>query len=250
MFCCLGKPAAEAAPVGAGEPHQQQGAPLAQAAHASAPDAAASQPVEAAAPENVVLKQQEDASSKKPAVRPLANSHLSHPPTTHHHSVASAQSQETSYDLSAPSTAATPAFGSGTGDIEGLAPSVPSLSPFTLHQELGQLSYLGQGACGVVYLGTSSSIGSTVAVKFMICTTPQQLWQRAKEALLSKLVNHPHLVRTLSMDITQVTETKTTDSGMHDEVALCVCVLLLFNSCTVVPHACRTLQVVLLSCGA
>ena len=39
----------------------------------------------------------------------------------------------------------------------------------------------------------------------MICNTPQQLWQRAKEALLSKLVTHPNLVRTLAMDVTLVT---------------------------------------------
>jgi hypothetical protein len=39
----------------------------------------------------------------------------------------------------------------------------------------------------------------------MICNTPQQLWQRAKEALLSKLVTHPNLVRTLAMDVSLIT---------------------------------------------
>ncbi len=70
--------------------------------------------------------------------------------------------------------------------------------------DVGELTYLGQGATGVVYRAESAA-GAQVAVKFMICNTPQQLWQRAKEALLSKLVTHPNLVRTLAMDVTLVT---------------------------------------------
>lgn len=48
--------------------------------------------------------------------------------------------------------------------------------------------------------------GQRVAVKFMVCTTPRQLWQRAKEALLSKLVSHPNLIHTFGMDVSEVTE--------------------------------------------
>lgn len=60
---------------------------------------------------------------------------------------------------------------SASGD-GGIPASVRPLSPYHLQNELGLLTYLGQGACGVVYLGNSASMGP-VAIKFMICVTPQ-----------------------------------------------------------------------------
>ncbi|GIL65824.1 hypothetical protein Vafri_19477, partial [Volvox africanus] len=91
-----------------------------------------------------------------------------------------------------------------------------AMSPGEFKAELGELLYIGQGATGLVYRTSVTQLWDacmdsprpapvSVAVKFMICNTPQQLWQRAKEALLSKLVSHPNLVRTLAMDVTLVT---------------------------------------------
>ncbi|KXZ55280.1 hypothetical protein GPECTOR_3g417 [Gonium pectorale] len=97
--------------------------------------------------------------------------------------------------------------------------AMPALIPGQLKLDFNDLVFIGQGATGLVYRGTATgaapgsdgtwdsapSAAVTVAVKFMICNTPRQLWQRAKEALLSKLVSHPNLVRTLAMDVTLVT---------------------------------------------
>ncbi|GIL85145.1 hypothetical protein Vretifemale_13551 [Volvox reticuliferus] len=91
-----------------------------------------------------------------------------------------------------------------------------TMPPGEFKAELDELLYIGQGATGLVYRASVTQLWDTgtdaprptpvsVAVKFMICNTPQQLWQRAKEALLSKLVSHPNLVRTLAMDVTLVT---------------------------------------------
>ncbi|KAG2493092.1 hypothetical protein HYH03_008755 [Edaphochlamys debaryana] len=112
---------------------------------------------------------------------------------------------------------------------------MPALSPAQLKAEVGELVYIGQGATGLVYRGTvgaqqaadppvipeDAGVASCpseaipVAVKFMICNTPQQLWQRAKEALLSKLVTHPNLVRTLAMDVTLVTQNTYREWGIN-----------------------------------
>ncbi|GLC67839.1 hypothetical protein PLESTF_000612900 [Pleodorina starrii] len=102
---------------------------------------------------------------------------------------------------------------------------LPLSSTGQLQADVGEPVYIGQGATGLVYRATvmqpcdlgmqpaHSELPVCVAVKFMICNTPQQLWQRSKEALLSKLVSHPNLVRTLAMDVSLVTPNTYRDWG-------------------------------------
>ncbi|GLI71722.1 hypothetical protein VaNZ11_017028 [Volvox africanus] len=62
-----------------------------------------------------------------------------------------------------------------------------------LHGELTQLSWIGSGSCGRVYAGLWR--GSPVAVKILVSSTPDEVRDSVREALLSRVASHPHMVQ-------------------------------------------------------
>ncbi|KAG2454628.1 hypothetical protein HYH02_000469 [Chlamydomonas schloesseri] len=72
----------------------------------------------------------------------------------------------------------------------------------TCWAELRDLSFLGSGACGNVYTGTWC--GMPVAAKFMISGSVDQLQRQQREAALSRLASHPHLVQTYAIATAQL----------------------------------------------
>ncbi|KAG2454621.1 hypothetical protein HYH02_000462 [Chlamydomonas schloesseri] len=72
----------------------------------------------------------------------------------------------------------------------------------TCWAELRDLSFLGSGACGNVYTGTWC--GMPVAAKFMISGSVDQLQRQQREAALSRLASHPHLVQTYAVATDQL----------------------------------------------
>ncbi|GFR47950.1 hypothetical protein Agub_g9754 [Astrephomene gubernaculifera] len=73
----------------------------------------------------------------------------------------------------------------------------------TCWSELKDLSFIGSGSSGNVYSGTWC--GVPVAVKFMITGDPSQLQRQQREAALSRLASHPHLVQTYAVAVAQLT---------------------------------------------
>ncbi|KXZ53260.1 hypothetical protein GPECTOR_7g1154 [Gonium pectorale] len=65
------------------------------------------------------------------------------------------------------------------------------------------LSFVGSGAGGNVYTGTWC--GMPVAVKFMLSGDVGQLQRQQREAALSRLASHPHLVQTYAVAAAQLT---------------------------------------------
>ncbi|KAG2436432.1 hypothetical protein HXX76_006735 [Chlamydomonas incerta] len=72
----------------------------------------------------------------------------------------------------------------------------------TCWAELRDLAFLGSGACGNVYTGTWC--GMPVAAKFMISGSEDQLQRQQREAALSRLASHPHLVQTYAVALDQL----------------------------------------------
>eukprot|EP00198_Chlamydomonas_reinhardtii_P010666 XP_001700003.1 predicted protein [Chlamydomonas reinhardtii] len=72
----------------------------------------------------------------------------------------------------------------------------------TCWAELRDLSFLGSGACGNVYTGTWC--GMPVAAKFMISGSVDQLQRQQREAALSRLASHPHMVQTYAIATAQL----------------------------------------------
>ncbi|KAG2436439.1 hypothetical protein HXX76_006742 [Chlamydomonas incerta] len=72
----------------------------------------------------------------------------------------------------------------------------------TCWAELRDLAFLGSGACGNVYTGTWC--GMPVAAKFMISGSEDQLQRQQREAALSRLASHPHLVQTYAIATAQL----------------------------------------------
>ncbi|GIM17166.1 hypothetical protein Vretimale_19673 [Volvox reticuliferus] len=62
-----------------------------------------------------------------------------------------------------------------------------------LHGELTQLSWIGSGSGGRVYAGLWR--GSPVAVKILVSSTPDEVRDSVREALLSRVASHPHMVQ-------------------------------------------------------
>ncbi len=73
----------------------------------------------------------------------------------------------------------------------------------TLRTELRDLSFIGSGASANVYSGTWR--GMPVAVKFMLTGDTSQLQRQQREAALSRLASHPHLVQSYAVAVAQLT---------------------------------------------
>ncbi|PNH11768.1 hypothetical protein TSOC_001383 [Tetrabaena socialis] len=72
----------------------------------------------------------------------------------------------------------------------------------TCWAELRDLSFLGSGSSGNVYSGTWC--GVTVAVKFMLSGDVGLTQRQQREAALSRLASHPHLVQTYAVAAAQL----------------------------------------------
>ncbi|KAG2483356.1 hypothetical protein HYH03_017756 [Edaphochlamys debaryana] len=70
--------------------------------------------------------------------------------------------------------------------------------------EMQHLALIGSGGGGCVYLGRWR--GVTVGVKFIVSYTDDQLIRSQREALLSRLASHPHVVQTYATLVTQLAE--------------------------------------------
>ncbi|KAG2500749.1 hypothetical protein HYH03_001513 [Edaphochlamys debaryana] len=62
-----------------------------------------------------------------------------------------------------------------------------------LHEELTQLAWLGSGSGGRVYSGLWR--GSPVAVKIIVSSTPDEVRESMREAILGRVASHPHMVQ-------------------------------------------------------
>ncbi|GFR50781.1 hypothetical protein Agub_g13046, partial [Astrephomene gubernaculifera] len=70
--------------------------------------------------------------------------------------------------------------------------------------EMQQMALIGSGGGGCVYIGRWR--GVTVAIKCIVSSTDDQLVRSQREALLSRLASHPHVVQTYATSVTQLTE--------------------------------------------
>ncbi|GLI63145.1 hypothetical protein VaNZ11_006054 [Volvox africanus] len=90
---------------------------------------------------------------------------------------------------------------SGTGK---LASPLYNLGLETTLHEMQQMALIGSGGGGCVYIGRWR--GVTVAIKFIVSSNDDQLTRSQREALLSRLASHPHVVQTYATSVTQLTE--------------------------------------------
>ncbi|KXZ45645.1 hypothetical protein GPECTOR_52g45 [Gonium pectorale] len=67
-----------------------------------------------------------------------------------------------------------------------------------------QMALIGSGGGGCVYIGRWR--GVTVAIKFIVSSNDDQLVRSQREALLSRLASHPHVVQTYATSVTQLAE--------------------------------------------
>ncbi|GLC74151.1 hypothetical protein PLESTF_001467400 [Pleodorina starrii] len=70
--------------------------------------------------------------------------------------------------------------------------------------EMQQMALIGSGGGGCVYIGRWR--GCQVAIKFIVSSDDDQLTRSQREALLSRLASHPHVVQTYATSVTQLTE--------------------------------------------
>ncbi|EFJ51709.1 hypothetical protein VOLCADRAFT_120439 [Volvox carteri f. nagariensis] len=103
-------------------------------------------------------------------------------------------------------SSAVPAFASGANGACSGNPTKPTygLGVEATLSEMQQMALIGSGGGGCVYIGRWR--GVTVAIKFIVSSNDDQLTRSQREALLSRLASHPHVVQTYATSVTQLNE--------------------------------------------